>query len=161
MLTIAFYGESQPLILPQDTDQTTEDVLVAAARLLTISPLCRHLFGLRNRSSGLWVSLGRGVDKLPVNPVLEFRLRFKPYTLERLKAIDRSAFDYLFHQVGVLFIYLFIIIIYLFIYFFVLLLCVCFFCVCILLLLFLCSVVFFVVFCSYYLIPWTLPIELP
>lgn len=99
MLTIAFYGELPPLVLPQDSDQTTEDILVAAARFLSISPLCRHLFGLRNRISGLWVSLGRAVAKLPANPTLEFRLRFKPDSLDRLKAIDRSAFDYLFHQV--------------------------------------------------------------
>ncbi|XP_063888153.1 tyrosine-protein kinase hopscotch-like [Scylla paramamosain] len=99
MLTVAFYGEWLPLVLPQVSDQTVEDILVAAARVLGISPLCRHLFGLRNRSNGLWVSLGCAVEKLPANPTLEFRLRFKPYTLDRLKALDRSAFDYLFHQV--------------------------------------------------------------
>ncbi|XP_045106296.1 tyrosine-protein kinase JAK2-like, partial [Portunus trituberculatus] len=99
MLTIAFYGDWPHLVLPQDSDQTVEDILVAAARVLGISPLCRHLFGLRNCSNRLWVSLGRAVERLPANPTLEFRLRFKPFTLDRLKGLDRCAFDYLFHQV--------------------------------------------------------------
>ncbi|MPC18244.1 hypothetical protein E2C01_011122 [Portunus trituberculatus] len=55
MLTIAFYGDWPHLVLPQDSDQTVEDILVAAARVLGISPLCRHLFGLRNCSNRLWV----------------------------------------------------------------------------------------------------------
>lgn len=99
MLTVAFYSNSPPLVLPQDSDQTTEDILVAAARILGISPLCRHLFGLKSRATGLWVTLGRLVAKLPPNPTLQFRLRFKPHSLDHLKALDRCAFDYLFHQV--------------------------------------------------------------
>ncbi|XP_045617240.1 tyrosine-protein kinase hopscotch isoform X2 [Procambarus clarkii] len=99
MLTINLYGDSPPLILPQDSDQTVEEVVIAAARVLQINPLCRHLFGLRNATSSLWVGLSRKISTLPQHSNLQFRLRFKAHSLERLKSLDPNAFEYFFHQV--------------------------------------------------------------
>lgn len=99
MLTINLYGDSAPLILPQDSDQTVEDIVIAAARVLQINPLCRHLFGLRNTTNTLWVALSRKISSLPQNSILQFRLRFRAYSRDRLKSLDPKAFEYFFHQV--------------------------------------------------------------
>ncbi|XP_071541156.1 tyrosine-protein kinase hopscotch [Panulirus ornatus] len=99
MLTINFYGSWLPLILPQDLDQCMEDVVVAAAQVLQISPLCRHLFGLRYATSTFWVGLSKKITSLPQNTTLQFRLRFRAHSLYRLKALDPNAFEYLYHQV--------------------------------------------------------------
>lgn len=101
MLTINFYGSWLPLILSQDLDQSVEDVVVAAAQVLEISPLCRHLFGLRNTTSTLWVALSKKISILPQNSTLQFRLRFRAHSLSQLKALDPNAFEYLFHQVRI------------------------------------------------------------
>lgn len=98
MVTVNFYG-SWPPYISQDREQTAEDVLVAAARQLEISPLCRQVFGLRNNANGLWVGHCRKIFTLPENITLQFRLRFKPHSLNRLKILDQKAFEYLFHQV--------------------------------------------------------------
>ncbi|KAG7169408.1 Tyrosine-protein kinase hopscotch-like [Homarus americanus] len=99
MLTINLYGGSPALILPQDSDETLEDVVVAAARVMQIGPLCRHLFGLRNTANALWIGLSRKISTLPENSALQFRLRFRASSLNRLKTLDPSAFEYFFHQV--------------------------------------------------------------
>ncbi|KAK4299220.1 hypothetical protein Pmani_028482 [Petrolisthes manimaculis] len=99
MLTIHFYGDHPPLNIPQDTDQTTEDLVVVVAQTLGVSPLARHLFALKNRTNALWISLSKKVSSLPEGIKLIFRLRFRIPSLDHLKALDTTAFLYLFHQV--------------------------------------------------------------
>lgn len=99
MLTVHFYGDRLPLAIPQDSDQTAEELIVAAVRVLGISPLGRHLFGLRNTANVLWVSLSKKVSSLPDRTSLQLRLRFRTPSLERLKSLDPTAFQYFFHQV--------------------------------------------------------------
>lgn len=98
MLTISFYGSQPPLKMPADSDQTVEDLIIAAARVLEIGPVCRHLFGLRC-PDGLWLAISKKLSSLPDNVNLLFRLRFKAHSLQRLKSLDPSAFEYLFNQV--------------------------------------------------------------
>nr|ANA91281.1 Jak [Penaeus japonicus] len=98
MLTINFYGSQQPLKMPADSDQTVEDLIIAAARVLEIGPVCRHLFGLRC-PDGLWLAISKKLSSLSDNMSLLFRLRFKAHSLQRLRSLDPSAFEYLFNQV--------------------------------------------------------------
>lgn len=53
---------------------------------------------MRDKSSRLWYAPGyilTSKDKIK----FEFRLRFKPASLQRLKNVDSVAYDYYFHQV--------------------------------------------------------------
>ncbi|XP_012288894.1 tyrosine-protein kinase hopscotch [Orussus abietinus] len=76
---------------------TTEDLCIKVCKQIGIGPVARHLFALRNRSTRLWYPAGHrleGKDK----PKFDFRLRFKPSSLKRLKVIDAKAYDYYFQQ---------------------------------------------------------------
>lgn len=62
-----------------------------------VGPVARHLFALRNRSTLDWYHCGYkfdGKEKLK----LDFRLRFKPSSIQRLKQIDPRAYEYYFQQ---------------------------------------------------------------
>lgn len=62
-----------------------------------IGPIARHLFALKNRSSKHWCPPAfklEGKDKSK----FDFRLRFKPSSLQRLKENDEKAYDYFFQQ---------------------------------------------------------------
>ena len=62
-----------------------------------ISPVTRHLFALQNRTTRLWYPPDHALqskEKLK----FEFRLRFKPSSLGRLKQVDPKAYDYYFQQ---------------------------------------------------------------
>ncbi|KAK0091600.1 hypothetical protein PV326_002968, partial [Microctonus aethiopoides] len=77
---------------------TAEDLSHKVSEKLGIGPIAKHLFALRDKSSRLWYAPGyilTSKDKIK----FEFRLRFKPASLQRLKNVDSVAYDYYFHQV--------------------------------------------------------------
>ncbi|XP_043290064.1 tyrosine-protein kinase JAK2 isoform X2 [Venturia canescens] len=76
---------------------TTEDLCIKVCKQLEIGPAARHLFALRNRSTRLWFPPGYKMEN-DEKLKFEFRLRFKPSSLQRLKHIDIKAYDYYFQQ---------------------------------------------------------------
>lgn len=66
-------------------------------RSLGIGPIARHLFALRNHYTKLWYSLSYRLE-MKNKDKFDFRLRFKPSSLKRLKQIDVNAYDYYFQQ---------------------------------------------------------------
>lgn len=60
--------------------------------------MARHLFALQNYYSKLWFPYGYEFTGREKNK-FEFRLRFKPYSMQKLKQIDEQAYNYYFHQV--------------------------------------------------------------
>lgn len=59
--------------------------------------MARHLFALRNRSTKLWYHSAYKFDGKEKHK-FDFRLRFKPSSLRRLKQLDVKAYDYYFQQ---------------------------------------------------------------
>ncbi|XP_034935206.1 tyrosine-protein kinase hopscotch [Chelonus insularis] len=76
---------------------TAEDLCIAVCKQIGIGPVARHLFALRNKSNRLWFSPAYRFE-VQEKIKLEFRLRFKPANLQRLKSIDYIAYNYYFHQ---------------------------------------------------------------
>lgn len=64
---------------------------------LGIGPVARHLFAFRNRSTDNWYHSSYKLDNKEKYK-LDFRLRFKPSSLNRLKQVDVKAYDYYFQQ---------------------------------------------------------------
>ena len=104
MLTVTFYGGHPPLTPPLDGDKCIEDVVVEAAQAVEINPLCRHLFGLRLAGKKLWFPLCKKISSLPEGTTLQFRIRFRAHSIQRLKCLDGKAFEYYFHQVSVVYV---------------------------------------------------------
>lgn len=65
---------------------------------LGISPVARHLFGLRDKNSKNWYHGAHKIESRDKQKY-EFRCRFKPSTTTRLRKLDINAYDYYFHQV--------------------------------------------------------------
>lgn len=59
--------------------------------------MARHLFALRDYSTKLWYPVAHHIESKNKNK-FDFRLRFKPSSLRRLKQIDTNAYDYYFQQ---------------------------------------------------------------
>ncbi|XP_012263583.2 tyrosine-protein kinase hopscotch [Athalia rosae] len=78
------------------SEWTAEDLCIKVCRQIGIGPVSRHLFALRNRSSKLWFPPGHKLENEKAK--FDFRLRFKPSSIQRLKQIDAKAYDYYFHQ---------------------------------------------------------------
>ena len=62
-----------------------------------IGPVARNLFALRHLKKKYWYPSDYKLDGK--EDKFEFRLRFKPSTLDRLKRIDSNAYNYFFQQV--------------------------------------------------------------
>ncbi|XP_034184944.2 tyrosine-protein kinase hopscotch isoform X1 [Osmia lignaria lignaria] len=77
--------------------QTIEDLSIKICKSLGIGPVARHLFAVRNHYTKLWYSLAHRLEAKDKNK-FDFRLRFKPSSLYRLKQIDENAYDYYFQQ---------------------------------------------------------------
>lgn len=78
--------------------ETIEDLCIKICKLLKISPVARYLFALRNYSSKLWLPYGHKLKGRDKNK-FDFRMRFKPRSIQKLKQIDEQAYDYYFQQV--------------------------------------------------------------
>ncbi|XP_070150583.1 tyrosine-protein kinase hopscotch [Polyergus mexicanus] len=78
--------------------ETVEDLCIKICKFFKISPLARHLFALQNYSSKLWFPYGYEFTGKEKNR-FDFRLRFKPCSMQKLKQIDEQAYNYYFQQV--------------------------------------------------------------
>ncbi|OXU22374.1 hypothetical protein TSAR_007732, partial [Trichomalopsis sarcophagae] len=79
------------------TGWTAEDLCIKVCQYFGIGPVARHLFALRNRSTKLWYHSAYKFDGKEKHK-FDFRLRFKPSSLRRLKQLDVKAYDYYFQQ---------------------------------------------------------------
>lgn len=59
--------------------------------------MARHLFALRNHATKLWYPANYKLENKEKSK-FDFRLRFKPASLQTLKRIDERAYDYYFQQ---------------------------------------------------------------
>ncbi|XP_015589166.1 tyrosine-protein kinase hopscotch isoform X2 [Cephus cinctus] len=83
--------------VPFSAGTTAEELCVKICKQLGIGPVTRHLFALRNRSSKHWYPLGHKLEGKE-KAKFDFRVRFKPSSLQRLKQLDIKAYDYYFQQ---------------------------------------------------------------
>lgn len=90
-------NEEKELNLTIIYGQTIEDLCIKICKSLGIGPIARHLFALRNHYTKLWYSLSYRLE-MKNKDKFDFRLRFKPSSLKRLKQIDVNAYDYYFQQ---------------------------------------------------------------
>lgn len=98
-VTVNFHGNWDPLVIPfNDTLKTVEDAVVEAAKHCHINPRARHLFQLRNQKDKLWLSLYKKLSSIEDNAKYQFRLRFRPSSIPRLKCMDENAFIYYYNQ---------------------------------------------------------------
>ncbi|XP_046425755.1 tyrosine-protein kinase hopscotch isoform X1 [Neodiprion fabricii] len=97
VVSVNLATDAKGVIIPCTVEWTAEDLCIKVCKQIGIGPVARHLFALRNRSTKLWCASGQKLeikDKLK----LDFRLRFKPSSIQRLKQIDIKAYDYYFLQ---------------------------------------------------------------
>lgn len=62
-----------------------EDLVIEIAKELGINPIGRHLFSLYHINNKLWLASNEKLSEWKENKKFEFRLRFRPYSLARLK----------------------------------------------------------------------------
>ncbi|KAK9304330.1 hypothetical protein QLX08_004310 [Tetragonisca angustula] len=97
-LTIVYVAnEDKELTLAITYGQTIEDLCLKVCKSLGIGPVARHLFALRNHYTKLWYPSAYCLEMKDKNK-FDFRLRFKPSSLQRLKHVDVNAYDYYFQQ---------------------------------------------------------------
>lgn len=85
------------VMVPYNDSTTAEDICIQICKQLNIGPVARHIFALRTHSKHIFLRpSNKFVEKAQD---LDFRIRFKPASLHRLKKIDVKAYDYYFHQV--------------------------------------------------------------
>ena len=101
MFEVHFCNNTKPLQFSLSLDKTIEEILTDICKELKITPLYRHLFGLRNKKSNLWLTLNKKLNSLKDTSSCQLRIRFKPYCLELLKLRDIEAFNYYFYQVSI------------------------------------------------------------
>ncbi|XP_076165135.1 tyrosine-protein kinase hopscotch isoform X1 [Ptiloglossa arizonensis] len=89
--------EEKELTFLVNYGQTIEDLCIKVCKTLEIGPVARHLFALRNHYTKLWYPVAHHLESKDKNK-FDFRLRFKPSSLRRLKLIDANAYDYYFQQ---------------------------------------------------------------
>ncbi|KAK1137185.1 hypothetical protein K0M31_001709 [Melipona bicolor] len=90
-------NEDKELTLAITYGQTIEDLCLKVCKSLGIGPVARHLFALRNHYTKLWYPSAYHLEMKDKNK-FDFRLRFKPSSLQRLKHVDVNAYDYYFQQ---------------------------------------------------------------
>lgn len=90
-------NEDKELTLAITYGQTIEDLCLKVCKSLGIGPVARHLFALRNHYTKLWYPSVYHLEMKDKNK-FDFRLRFKPSSLQRLKYVDVNAYDYYFQQ---------------------------------------------------------------
>lgn len=74
---------------------TCENICRELCEKHDIKPLSNTLFSLRIKSSGYFLPPG---TKVRSNEYYELRIRYKLPNLSSLKPLDKSAFNYLYHQ---------------------------------------------------------------
>ncbi|KZC14013.1 Tyrosine-protein kinase JAK2 [Dufourea novaeangliae] len=90
-------NEEKELTFTVKYGQTIEDLYIKVCKSVGIGPVARHLFALRNHYTKLWYPVAHRLESKDKNK-FDFRLRFKPSSLRRLKQVDVNAYDYYFQQ---------------------------------------------------------------
>ncbi|XP_072764255.1 tyrosine-protein kinase hopscotch [Anoplolepis gracilipes] len=96
--TVYVATEEKPINVTYIVNETAEDLCITICKLLNIGPVARRLFALRTYSSKFWFEDGYKLEAREKNK-FEFRLRFKPCSMQKLKQIDEQAYNYYFQQV--------------------------------------------------------------
>ncbi|CAN8011661.1 unnamed protein product, partial [Ixodes pacificus] len=95
---ILFYTPREPLLVPgKDGAHTAEHLCMQAAELCGIGPVTAQLFGLFSAETGIWFAPSANVKAKDKSLNLYFRLRYKPPTLDRIKA-EEATLNYVYHQ---------------------------------------------------------------
>ncbi|XP_042144790.1 tyrosine-protein kinase JAK2 [Ixodes scapularis] len=95
---ILFYTPREPLLVPgKDGAHTAEHLCMQAAELCGIGPVTAQLFGLFSAETGIWFAPSANVKAKDKLLNLYFRLRYKPPTLDRIKA-EEATLNYVYHQ---------------------------------------------------------------
>uniref|UniRef100_A0A147BCV5 non-specific protein-tyrosine kinase n=1 Tax=Ixodes ricinus TaxID=34613 RepID=A0A147BCV5_IXORI len=95
---ILFYTPREPLLVPgKDGAHTAEHLSMQAAELCGIGPVTAQLFGLFSAETGIWFAPSANVKAKDKSLNLYFRLRYKPPTLDRIKA-EEATLNYVYHQ---------------------------------------------------------------
>ncbi|XP_051167397.1 tyrosine-protein kinase hopscotch [Leptopilina boulardi] len=89
--------ELKVLNITYTLNSTIEDLCIKVCKQLGIGPIARNLFSLRNFKKKYWYPPGHLLDGK--EDKFEFRIRFKPSSLNRLRRIDSKAYEYFFQQV--------------------------------------------------------------
>ncbi|KAG0432912.1 hypothetical protein HPB47_020402, partial [Ixodes persulcatus] len=95
---ILFYTPREPLLVPgKDGAYTAEHLCMQAAELCGIGPVTAQLFGLFSAETGIWFAPSANVKAKDKSLNVYFRLRYKPPTLDRIKA-EEATLNYVYHQ---------------------------------------------------------------
>ncbi|XP_014484244.1 PREDICTED: tyrosine-protein kinase hopscotch [Dinoponera quadriceps] len=97
MVVVYVATEDKEFDFPYSSNTSIEDLCIQVCRKLGIGPIAKYLFGLQCHSSKLWFPFCHKLDKKGKYK-FNFRLRFKPSSLQRLKHIDKQAYNYYFQQ---------------------------------------------------------------
>ncbi|KAG5323108.1 JAK kinase, partial [Acromyrmex heyeri] len=92
-------NRDKPLKFAFTVGETIEYLCIKICHTFNISPLARHLFALQSYSSKLWFPCGHILEEDSEKYRFNFRLRFKPSSMDRLREIDLNAYNYYFEQV--------------------------------------------------------------
>ncbi|KAF2897768.1 hypothetical protein ILUMI_08399 [Ignelater luminosus] len=95
-LLINLVTDSKIVYIPYVSTTTAEDVCITLCKQLGIEPVARHLFALRISGKSIFLMPAHTFSEK--NPAYDFRIRFKVANVNKLKEIDRKAYDYYFHQ---------------------------------------------------------------
>lgn len=97
-LNIHLTTDKTPLSIPFNENTCAEDICITLCKEFAIGTIARHLFALRIYGKHVFLQpFAKVIDQRSTD--YDFRIRFKPACLQRLKKIDIKAYDYYFHQV--------------------------------------------------------------
>ncbi len=94
-VNIAFLKETISVTVSEKT--VAEDVVIEICKIFKIGPVAKSLFALRQILAGNWLNFSCPIKQEHANN-LEFALRYHVPDADRLKKIDRNAFNFYFRQ---------------------------------------------------------------
>lgn len=89
--------DDKSLRLPHLHNIIAEDLCISVCKQLKIGPVVRHLFAFRLTGTSIYLEPSTKLHQKHFN--LDFRLRFKPVKISKLKTVDPKAYHYYYHQV--------------------------------------------------------------
>uniref|UniRef100_A0A2R5LF78 Tyrosine-protein kinase n=1 Tax=Ornithodoros turicata TaxID=34597 RepID=A0A2R5LF78_9ACAR len=96
-ICIHFCIPKDPLVIPGSHSYYAEELCLQAAEQCNISPAATHLFGLFSSDQDLWFPPSAKIKAKDRVLNFYFRLRFKPYSLEKYDK-EPGALNYYYHQ---------------------------------------------------------------
>ncbi|KAF7385653.1 hypothetical protein HZH66_011495 [Vespula vulgaris] len=97
LVIISVVTDEKELNISYTVGWSIEDLCIKICKIFGIGPVARHLFALRNHATKLWYPANYKLENKEKSK-FDFRLRFKPASLQTLKRIDERAYDYYFQQ---------------------------------------------------------------